>query len=101
MDVVVSEGAEKERNQPMVAAWFAVKGRSHFFQLGDEAPHQNQVDFVSCAKNWSVGLHIIVRFVMSNQRLWNQKTVYMALCCDRSEMTTQLFNFLSQNLSLV
>ena len=30
MDVVVSEGAEKERNQPMVAAWFAVKGRSHF-----------------------------------------------------------------------
>ena len=29
--VVVSEGAEKERNQPMVAAWFAVKGRSHFF----------------------------------------------------------------------
>ena len=54
MDVVVSEGAEKERNQPMVAAWFAVKGRSHFFQLGDEAPHQNQVDFVSCAKNWSV-----------------------------------------------
>ena len=36
-----------------------------------------------------------------SQRLWNQKTVYMALCCDRSEMTTQLFNFLSQNLSLV
>ena len=64
--VVVSEGAEKERNQPMVAAWFAVKGRSHFFQLGDEAPHQNQVDFVSCAKNWSVGLHIVVRFVMSH-----------------------------------
>ena len=66
MDVVVSKGAEKERNQPMVAAWFAVKGRSHFFQLGDEAPHQNQVDFVSCAKNWSVGLHIVVRFVMSH-----------------------------------
>ena len=35
------------------------------------------------------------------QRLWNQKTVYEALCCDCSEMTSQLFNFLSQNLSLV
>ena len=37
----------------------------------------------------------------SSQRLWNQKTVYEGLCCDCSEMTSQLFNFPSQNLSLV
>ena len=32
---------------------------------------------------------------------WNQKRDYKALCCDCSEVTLRLFNFLSQNLSLV
>ena len=43
----------------------------------------------------SNAIHFFRKFKGTCQRGWNQKRAYDALCCDCSDVTSKLFNFLS------